>query len=63
VFEDIFDAKAACDHLSGFNIMGKCQMLSDSIVWLNTFYRTILDCAILLVNKTVKKGGCCTEGG
>jgi hypothetical protein len=22
VYEDIFDAKAACDHLSGFNIMG-----------------------------------------
>ncbi|KAL6628021.1 RNA-binding domain-containing protein [Neocallimastix sp. 'constans'] len=23
VYEDIFDAKAACDHLSGFNIMGR----------------------------------------
>ncbi|KAI9093105.1 hypothetical protein DFS34DRAFT_652692 [Phlyctochytrium arcticum] len=23
VFEDIFDAKAACDHLNGFNIMGR----------------------------------------
>ncbi|KAI8812613.1 hypothetical protein BJ742DRAFT_747027 [Cladochytrium replicatum] len=23
VYEDIFDAKAACDHLSGFNITGR----------------------------------------
>lgn len=23
VYDDIFDAKAACDHLSGFNIMGR----------------------------------------
>ncbi|KAI9005066.1 hypothetical protein DFJ74DRAFT_692541 [Hyaloraphidium curvatum] len=23
VYEDIFDAKAACEHLSGFNIMGR----------------------------------------
>ncbi|CAG8441795.1 6597_t:CDS:2 [Gigaspora margarita] len=23
VYEDIFDAKAACDHLNGFNVMGR----------------------------------------
>ncbi|KAI8057723.1 hypothetical protein BDF22DRAFT_662125 [Syncephalis plumigaleata] len=23
VYEDIYDAKAACDHLSGFNVMGR----------------------------------------
>ncbi|CAG8488964.1 4015_t:CDS:2 [Funneliformis geosporum] len=23
IYEDIFDAKAACDHLNGFNVMGR----------------------------------------
>ena len=27
VYEDIFDAKNACDHLSGFNVQNRCLVV------------------------------------
>ena len=29
VYEDIFDAKNACDHLSGFNVCNRCDTIWD----------------------------------
>ncbi|KAI8850622.1 hypothetical protein BC829DRAFT_389226 [Chytridium lagenaria] len=44
VYEDIFDAKAACDHLSGFNIM----------VFLMK-HRAIFDCLYFSSTKQAKR--------
>lgn len=56
VYEDIFDAKNACDHLSGFNVCNRYLVVlyyqSNKVIFRNKFYSSIneylLFCYLLL---------------
>ena len=44
VYEDIFDAKNACDHLSGFNVCNRYKLRNNSFIlyFVNTFLRYLV---------------------